>query len=119
VSPIDLKTYRLRLHRIHSNGFVWRLDEEGRREPLRIFDRKRIAVAWSLALIERHGGTLFIHRLNGSVQERWVYPGASAIDRNQRTPARNQPAERFRLTVPLRRLNKAAAAILRAAGGAT
>lgn len=52
----------------------WMLVEEGAGPVIKSFWTKVEAVTYSLALIERRGGSLTIHRLDGEVQEERSFP---------------------------------------------
>jgi hypothetical protein len=56
-------------------GDHWVLEKEGSPTPVRTFWTKREGVMYSLNYIEHFGGSLTIHRLDGSLQEERTYPG--------------------------------------------
>ncbi len=59
-------------------GGHWGLEEEGSVTPIKTFWTKREGVNYSLSYIEHFGGSLTIHRLDGSLQEERTYPGGLA-----------------------------------------
>ena len=56
----------------------WSLTQEGWQFPLKTFQTKKEGVAFSLCYLEESGGTLTIHKFNGSKQEERTYPGGIA-----------------------------------------
>ena len=56
-------------------GSHWVLEKEGTATPVKSFWTKREGVNYSLSYIEHFGGSLTIHRLDGSLQEERTYPG--------------------------------------------
>ena len=61
-------------HHLRMRGGNWVLVKEGSEPAIKSFWTKREGVTYSLSYIERHGGTLAIHRLDGSLQEEFTYP---------------------------------------------
>ena len=65
------------MHQYHLQplGGYWALLEEGSAASIKTFWTKKEGVTYSLYFIEHHGGSLVIHRLDGSLQEECTYPG--------------------------------------------
>jgi hypothetical protein len=67
---MNINQYHLRLQ-----GGHWVLEKEDSAAPIRTFWTKKEGVNYSLSYIEHFGGSLTIHRLDGSQQESRSYPG--------------------------------------------
>ena len=52
----------------------WTLVQDGSAPAIKNFRTKREAMTYSLSFIEHCGGSLTIHRLDGSLQEQRTYP---------------------------------------------
>ena len=65
----------MRHYHLQLLGEHWALMEEGSAVATKTFWTKKEGVGYSLCFIEHHGGSLVIHRLNGSLQEERTYPG--------------------------------------------
>ena len=68
-----MNQYHLRLR-----GGHWILEKEDSTTPIKTFWTKKEGVMYSLGYIEHFGGSLTIHRLDGSQQESRTYPGGLA-----------------------------------------
>ncbi len=55
----------------------WELSEEGNRTPLRTFPTKERAIEGSAELLGQLGGSLRIHRTDGTIEEERTYPRAA------------------------------------------
>ncbi len=64
-----------RKYHLQLQGSHWCLVDEGEQRTIKSFWTKKEGTTHSLSYVERHGGSLVIHRLDGSFQEEHAYPG--------------------------------------------
>lgn len=57
----------------------WCLLQDGSPGVIRSFWTKKEGTSYALSFVERYGGSLVIHRLDGSFQEEHSYPGLSDL----------------------------------------
>ena len=62
-------------YHLHLLGSHWALVEDGSAVAIKSFWTKKEGMSYSLCFLEHHGGSLTIHRLDGSPQEKRTYPG--------------------------------------------
>ena len=62
-------------YHLQLQGSHWCLVDEADQKVIASFWTKKEGVSHALSYVERHGGSLVIHRLDGSFQEEHAYPG--------------------------------------------
>ena len=65
---------RASLHVVPALNGGWSVRHYGTRRAWRHFARKTAAVHWGRKVVQARGGEFFIHRQDGSVQEKMHYP---------------------------------------------
>ena len=62
------------VHLTHKND-LWRLQNEGSNRSIKTFTTKDEAVSFSMKYMHKNGGSLKIHKQDGTIQEERTYPG--------------------------------------------